>query len=94
MKTWLMLVALQLGASGTDAFYTHQANPRYEQNPIAKPFMGSTAGQVAFFGGGAALRIGLSYALHKKHPKIADGILIEGTGENTFSAVYTAHYAK
>jgi len=79
---------------GVTILPTRHTHCRRDAHPtLTHPSSVEQAGD-RFFGGGAALRIGLSYALHKKHPKIADGILIEGTGENTFSAVYTAHYAK
>ncbi len=92
MKT-LLLIALQLAASGSDAYLTHRGfeMPKHqEHNPIAAPFVGSTRGQIFFFGAGAAARIGgSSFLRHKGKSKLADLVAIEGIGENTGSAIFT-----
>jgi hypothetical protein len=93
VKTFL-LIALQLAASGSDAYFTHrnQSMPRhYENNPVAAPFVHSTRGQVAFFASGAAARIVVPTLLRKHwHPRLADAFAIEGIAENAAGAGFSA----
>ena len=73
-KHALLMIVLQLAASGGDAWTTHRgiALGAPERNPIARPFVRSTTGQVAFFGGGAALKIAVPFVLRRKsHPHAA-----------------------
>ena len=67
-KKELLWDAGQLAASGADAYITdwgrQQPNFR-ELNPVARPFMGSRAGLVVFFGAGAAGNIILGHYLHR-----------------------------
>ena len=97
MKT-LLLIALQLGASGADAYYTDRNArlPRhYETNPIARQFMGSTAGRVTFFAGNAGIRIALPVILRRRgHKRLADLVAIEGIAENTQGAGYSAVHGR
>ena len=92
MKTALLIV-LQLAASGSDAYFTH-VNSTYphfrEHNFIARPFMGSTSGQVIFFGGGAALKIGAVALLRKRHPRFADALALAGIADNAYGAGFSA----
>ena len=92
MKTAL-LIALQLAASGSDAYFTHRAiNPRYhEHNPIARPFVKTTAWQVSYFSAGAAIKITIPILLRKRHhPKLADTLAIAGIADNAVAAAYSA----
>ena len=69
----LALFALDGSLKATDAYLTHrniaqyhrQGLPVVEVNPIARPFVPTTAGQIAFFSGSYAVAIGASYWLHK-----------------------------
>jgi hypothetical protein len=65
-KHGVLVLVLQLASSGADAWTTHRglSEPgHFERNPLARPFVGSTAGQVAFFGGGAGIKLALPWAL-------------------------------
>lgn len=93
MKT-LLLIALQLGASGSDAYFTHRNQQGFrpsEMNPLAAPFVHSTRGQVLFFSTGAAVHIGGSILLRKHHhEKLGDAWAVYGIASNTFGATYSA----
>lgn len=73
-KHVLLMIVLQLAASGADAWTTHRglALGAPELNPLARPFVGSTGGQVVFFGGGAAMKIVVPWALRRRgHARMA-----------------------
>lgn len=94
MKHALLLIVLQLASSGADAFYTdHILSRRYswESNPIARPFVSSRSGRVAYFGGSAALKIALPIELRRHgHPKLAETAAWLGIVDNAQGAAYTA----
>ena len=93
MKT-ILLIALQLAASGSDAYFTHrnQLLPRhYENNPIAAPFVHSTRGQVIFFGSWTGGRIAAQMLLKKRHHlQLSDSVALWGIADNTFGAAFSA----
>jgi hypothetical protein len=92
MKT-ILLVALQLAASGSDAYFTHrnELTPKFrEHNPLVAPFVGSTHGQVIFFGAGAALKVGGAHLLRRHHPRLADSLAVAGIADNAFGAAFSA----
>ena len=93
MKTAL-LIALQLAASGSDAYFTHRnaARPHFcETNPIARPFMKSTPAMVAFFGAGAAVNIAIPHLLRRHHHEaLARTAALAGIADNTQAAIYSA----
>jgi len=64
-----LLFAVHASMEAADFALTHNAldNGGVERNPIAQPFMKlGTPGQVAFFAGGTAAAVGISYWLHKR----------------------------
>ncbi|PYX93456.1 MAG: hypothetical protein DMG71_15205 [Acidobacteria bacterium] len=64
-----LLFAVHAGMEAADFGLTHNAlaHGGVERNPIAQPFMKlGTPGQVAFFAGGTAATLGISYWLHKR----------------------------
>lgn len=66
----LVMTGAQLVASGADAYYTHQSllNPRvFERNPIARPFVNTTRGQVIFFSTQTVIKLGAAEFLRRKH---------------------------
>lgn len=97
MKKRLLLLALQLAASGSDAYFTHrnQELPRhYEMNPVARPFIGSTPGLAGYFTAEATAKIVLAHEFRiHHHPALADASASLGIADNVFGATYSAtHY--
>lgn len=93
MSKAMLLILLQLAASAGDAYTTHKGleGRHFERNPIARPFMQSTAGQVAFFSAETGIKISLVAVLrHKHHNHLADGLAIYGIGENAYWTVNNA----
>lgn len=94
MKTILLLVALQLAASGSDAYLTDRNQRRtvhHEDDPLAQPFMRSTAGRVAFFSAGAGAQIAFPlYLQHKGHNRLALAAALGGVVDNASGAVVSA----
>jgi hypothetical protein len=62
-----------------------------ELNPLARPFVHSTAGQVGFFAGSLAADIASAYIANRHHPKLAKAILIFGSGYSVGGAAISAH---
>jgi len=97
MKT-LLLVVLQLAASGADAYYTHRlvnppamAAPVHEANPLVRPFLHSTRAEVGYFSTSAGLKITIPVLLrHHHHNKLAAAVTAWGIGDNAVAATYTA----
>ena len=93
MKT-AILIALQLVASGSDAYFTHRnaLTPAFhEYNPVARPFVRSAPGQMLYFGGQAALKIAAVHLLKKRgHTKVARGFGLAGIADNASCALYSA----
>lgn len=95
MKTLILLSLLQLGSAGADAFYTNRdfqsGRYGYEGNPIARPFVGSTKGRIAYFSASAGLHIGGAWLLRRHHrPKMADILLTEGIADHAVGAAHNA----
>lgn len=81
-------IILQLVASGGDAYTTHIGlqGRHFERNPIARPFMHTTGGQVVFFGGQTAVKIAVPVILrHQHHNKLADIFSVAGIAENAYA---------
>lgn len=93
MKTFL-LIMLQLGASGADAYFTNrnQQGPHaYELNPIARPFLKTTPSRVLYFSSGAALKITVPVLLRKRHhDRLALTFSLAGIADNGAAAAYSA----
>jgi hypothetical protein len=93
MKTAILIV-LQLAASGSDAYFTHRDHLYrrfYETNPIARPFVGSTRGQILYFGSGAAMKISVAHVLRTHgHTKFAEAFALSGIADNSIAAAYSA----
>lgn len=95
MKHALLMIVLQLASSGADAYYTHHtaaAGTRFdEHNPIARPFVHSTGGQVGYFGVTAGLKIATPIILRRKgHPKLADVFAVGSIADNASCAAFSA----
>jgi len=92
MKTFLLIV-LQLAASGSDAYFTHKqlASRGVEFDPIARPFVRTTTGQVAYFGSTAAISIAVPYELRKhRHERLADLASIAAIADSATGAAQSA----
>lgn len=94
MKTILLLVALQLAASGGDAYFTDRNQRRtvhHEDDPLAQPFMHSAAGRVMFFSAGAGAQIVFPlYLRRKRHSRLALAAALGGVVDNASGAVVSA----
>jgi hypothetical protein len=93
-RTNIIMVSAFAGTTALDFAATQRnlAGPTggTEHNPLAQPFMGSTPGRVAYFGGAAAGTVGLSYLFHKTgHHKLEHATLMIGIGCSTQGAVYS-----
>lgn len=91
MKHTILMIILQLAASGGDAYYTNRninlGAP--ELNPIAKPFVRTTAGRVGYFSLQTGLKITLPILLRKHgHEKLADFAGWYGIADNAAAAVW------
>ena len=90
-----LIILLQLAACGSDDFYTHRniAAHLSELNPIAKPFVFSTRGQVAYFAGTAGIKILIPVALRRYHHRklawaSAGGMIADNAGCAAYSATH------
>jgi hypothetical protein len=76
----------QLAASATDAYATYRNMERShfrENDPIARPFMGSTAGLVTFFTLDAGVKLGSAALLrHYGHARWARAVQVFGVADN------------
>ncbi len=94
MKTQLLLIVLQLVASGSDAYYTNFNLHRpggYEHNPVVRPFVGSTESLVPYFSVMAGVHIGVPILLRRHHHKrLARLIELEGIADNSEGAIWSA----
>jgi hypothetical protein len=83
----------QLAASATDAYVTYRNTQRFsfrENDPIARPFMGSTAGLAAFFILDTGVKLGSSALLrHYGHRRWARGVQVFGISDNAEGAVFS-----
>ena len=63
-----------------------------ELNALARPFFGTTGGQIAYFAGSWARDIGVAYLLHHTgHHKLEKVALSVGIGISVQGAAYSAH---
>ena len=63
-----------------------------EVDPIARPFVRTTAGQVGYFAGTWAGDIGLAYLMHRTgHHKLEKITLSVGIGSSLYGGVTSAH---
>lgn len=95
MKT-LVLILLQLAATGADAYYTDRGmgrNPlthvNRETNPIARPFVQTRADRIAYFSVTAGIKIAVPRLIHKKHPKLATAAEIAAIVDSAEAAAYS-----
>jgi hypothetical protein len=83
----------QLAASATDACVTYRNTQRSsfrENDPVASPFMGSTAGLATFFILDAGVKLGSSALLrHYGHRRWARGVQVFGISDNAEGAVFS-----
>ena len=90
MKKHLLIVVLQLVASGADAYYTdkNQHLPRhYELNPIARQFIGSRPSLIGYFGAQTALKLELPTLLRKRgHGRMAETVQAAAILDNASGA--------
>lgn len=94
MRKHLFIVILQLAASGADAYFTdvNQHRPlHHEQNPIARPFVGSTPGLIAYFGAQTVIKLTLRSWFRKRgHRRIAEIVEAAGILDNATCATNSA----
>ena len=83
----------QLAASATDAYATYLNTQRFhfrENDPIARPFMGSTAGLATFFILDAGIKLGASTLLrHQGHRRWARAVQVFGIADNAEGGVFS-----
>jgi len=95
MKKRLLIVVLQLAAMGADAWRTDvdQSLPYHrESDPVARPFVGSRAGRVGFFGAQAGLELALPWALRRRgHNKMAAATEWAWTASAAYGAASSWH---
>jgi hypothetical protein len=91
----------QLAASATDAYATYRNMQRSEfreNDPIARPFMGSTAGLATFFTLDAGVKLGSAALLrHYGHARWARAVQVLGVADNAeggFFSVINYHQKK
>lgn len=99
MKHTILLIVLQLAATGADAYYTNRnwesAGHPHEINPIARPFVSTRGGRIAYFSATAALKIALPLELRKHgHPKLATVAAVLGIADNAEAAAVSANGLK
>ena len=94
MKRHVFIVILQLAVSGADAYFTNADQRQvlhHEQNPIARQFVGSTAGIVTYFSAQTAIKLTLPAWLRKhNHRRIAELAEIAGIADNATCATNSA----
>jgi hypothetical protein len=83
----------QLAASASDAYVTYRNTQRSrfrENDPIASPFMGSTAGLATFFILNAGVKLGSPAVLrHYGHRRWARAVQVFGISDNAEGAVFS-----
>lgn len=93
MKTALLIIA-QLAASGSDAYFTDRnmySAHAHESNPLARPFIGTRPGRVAYFSVTTAAKITIPIMLRKRrHGRTADTLAMVGIADTAGGAVYSA----
>lgn len=94
----ILTIALQLAASGADAYYTDrnlsQDQSRYvvrEDNPVSRLFVQTRAGRVAYFSVTAGIKIALPQILRKHHHnRVARILEISDIADNATCAAESA----
>jgi hypothetical protein len=90
----ILLIVLQLAASGSDAYFTHRNLTRpgfYEHDPIARPFVRDTPHLVGYFSADAAVKIGTAELLRKfHHRRISAIVSVGGITDSAYFASYSA----
>lgn len=98
MKKHLLILALHLASSGSDAYFTHRNESRryhWEENPVARPFVEHGTPLLV---GGFAVELGMELWGARElrryhHEKLAGMVDATGVGGHTFGAVYSSqHY--
>jgi hypothetical protein len=89
-----ILFGLHAGLEAADFGLTHYAlaHGSVERNPLARPFTNlGTAGQAAFFAGGTAATLGITYWLHKRgHHRLERMIGMYAIGDSGFGVIHNA----
>lgn len=89
-----LLFALHAGLEAADFSLTHRALARgsVELNPIARPFTSmGTGGQIAFFTGGTAATLGISYWLHRRgHHRLERIVSIYAIADSASGVIHNA----
>jgi hypothetical protein len=90
----LLLLAMQLAASGADAYYTDrnaQYNDFREFNPIAQSCVRSRGARIAYFSATAGIKIAAPRWLrHRHHDRLAQWTEIGGIVDSAASASISA----
>ena len=87
-KVLFSLVAVSTAADFSVTHYNLNRGGA-ELNPVAHAFVGSTAGQVAYFTAGAASTMGISYLFHRTHHhKLERAASMLQIGSSAFAASY------
>ena len=89
-----ILFGLHAGLEAADFGLTHYAlaHGAVERNPLARPFTNlGTAGQAAFFAGGTAATLGISYWLHRRgHHRLERAVGLYAIGDSGFGVIHNA----
>jgi hypothetical protein len=92
----ILLFSLHAGLEAADFGLTHHAlaNGQVERNPLARPFTNlGTGGQAAFFAGGTAATLGLTYWLHKRgHHRLERIVGMYAIADSGFGVIHNAMY--
>ena len=82
-----------LGASGQQTCTTPTTVRRHEANPLARPFVQTTAGQVVYSLGTLAADTGLAYYFHRTgHHKLEKTALMVGISYSTAGAAWNSQF--
>jgi hypothetical protein len=89
-----LLFGFHAGLEVADFGLTHHAlaHGAVEQNPLARPFTNlGTGGQIAFFAGGTAATLGISYWLHKRgHHRLERLVGMYAIADSGFGVIHNA----
>jgi hypothetical protein len=92
MKHHLLIIILQLAATGADAWRTDaNMTPRgIEQNPLSAPFVRTRPSRILYFGASATIKIALPIALRRHgHDRLATVAEWAGIADNAGCAIYS-----
>ena len=89
-----LLFGFHAGLEAADFGLTHYAltHGAVERNPLARPFTNlGTGGQAAFFAGGTAATLGISYWLHKRgHHRLERIVGMYAIADSGFGVIHNA----